>query len=75
MAELCGSLTTWGAHPAGLQGSSMLLSFERPAPAGHRVSTSLHDVSDMRAGQAAYTPLPVLENCTEATSAAIDKGG
>ena len=52
---------------------SMLLSFERPASAGDRV-----DTSDMTRPQCARPAgvtrfSTVLENCTEATSAAIDK--
>jgi hypothetical protein len=52
---------------------SMLLSFERPAPAGTR-----EDMPSRRDHQGAETGRrsclsTVLENCTEATSAAIDK--
>ena len=52
---------------------SMLLSFERPAPAGPR-----EDMPHRRDHQGAETGRrsclsTVLENCTEATSAAIDK--
>jgi hypothetical protein len=52
----------------------MLLSFERPAPAGSR-----EDAPTERRDRSARSPdgvirlSTVLENCTEATSAAIDK--
>ena len=52
----------------------MLLSFERPAPAGSR-----EDAPPERRDRSARSPdgvirlSTVLENCTEATSAAIDK--
>jgi hypothetical protein len=36
---------------------SMLLSFERPAPAAGREDTSQNDVTDMRGDRTAYTPL------------------
>ena len=53
---------------------SMLLSFERPAPAGTREDASLDDATAKRAETGRRSRLStVLENCTEATSAAIDK--
>src|SRR5947209_5852974 len=52
--------------------SSMLLSFERPASAGPRAERNKRAFA--RSGAPAGDRLSaVLENCTEATSAAIDK--
>ncbi len=52
---------------------SMLLSFERPASSGRRVDVP-SSARPKYAGPDGVTSLStVLENCTEATSAAIDK--
>jgi hypothetical protein len=50
----------------------MLLSFERPAPAGARSGVVSDAAKNARASRR-YRLFAVLENCTEATSAAIDK--
>ena len=51
----------------------MLLSFERPASVGVCEDMSLKGVTKMRKTDRRYRLSTVLENCTEATSAAIDK--
>jgi hypothetical protein len=51
---------------------SMLLSFERPAPAGPR-GTRLQTRPTYAQASRRIRLFTVLENCTEATSAAIDK--
>jgi hypothetical protein len=63
-----------GVHArCGRQLSSMLLSFERPAPAGHRgAAQRLARPADAEAGRRSSL-LAVLENCTEATSAATKR--
>jgi sRNA-binding carbon storage regulator CsrA len=53
--------------------ASMLLSFERPAPAGSRGDTSSRRDRVARRPAGVIRLSTVLENCTEATSAAIDK--
>jgi hypothetical protein len=61
------------ATGAGRNDASMLLSFERPASAGAHGDTSIDDVPQcVRTGRRSRLSA-VLENCTEATSAAIDK--
>jgi hypothetical protein len=53
---------------------SMLLSFERPAPVGRRADASFQGRDDLYAEAGRRSCLStVLEHCTEATSAAIDK--
>ncbi len=54
---------------------SMLLSFERPAfaGAGSRPPTTCSDVAEAGSAASVKRLFTVLENCTEATSAAIDK--
>jgi hypothetical protein len=56
----------------GPDNASMLLSFERPASAGSRSHASKDAGRDGGAGRRSSLST-VLENCTEATSAAIDK--
>jgi sRNA-binding carbon storage regulator CsrA len=53
--------------------ASMLLSFERPAPVGARGDTSKRRDRNARRPAGVIRLSTVLENCTEATSAAIDK--
>ena len=52
---------------------SMLLSFERPAPAGSREVTPARRDHQRTETSRRSCLSTVLENCTEATSAAIDK--
>jgi hypothetical protein len=69
------ALSSYFVEPCrrGRNDPSMLLSFERPAPAGSRVEAP-HSARPTGAGAAGVIRLStVLENCTEATSAAIDK--
>src|ERR1019366_9039144 len=61
-----------GTQALGANDTSMLLSFERPASAGGHVDTS-NDVTDIRVPGRRTRLSTVLENCTDATSAAIDK--
>jgi hypothetical protein len=66
-----GLLATWEASPAAaVNDASMLLSFERPASAGIREGAQA--LAARGAGRRSRLST-VLENCTEATSAAIDK--
>ena len=58
---------------AGANYASMLLSFERPALAGSRGDTSSRRDRVARRPAGVIRLSTVLENCTEATSAAIDK--
>ena len=51
----------------------MLLSFERPAPAGAAIRPPFNGGCEARSVGRRCLPRAVLENCTEATSAAIDK--
>ena len=61
------------ARPGPTNDPSMLLSFERPAPAGAREGRRLKAFpTHARIGRRTRLST-VLENCTEATSAAIDK--
>jgi hypothetical protein len=60
----------WGS---GIQPASMLLSFERPAPARRQARSRYRDRVRTSPTQAGVSLSTVLENCTEATSAAIDK--
>ena len=73
IAPMAASLYCLGwAAAAGRTQSSMLLSFERPAPAGRRAATEGGGLQTRRpAGVIRLST--VLENCTEATSAATDK--
>ena len=68
------SSTTWGRRRAvAANYPSMLLSFERPASAGHRGTRVKRRDRYTRRPADVIRLSTVLENCTEATSAAIDK--
>jgi hypothetical protein len=68
------SLTTWGARSGeAANDPSMLLSFERPASAGHREDMPTRRDHQYTGADRRSCLSTVLENCTEATSAAIDK--
>jgi hypothetical protein len=58
---------------AGRNYPSMLLSFERPAPAGSREEASRRRDRQCAEPTGVIRLSTVLENCTDATSAAIDK--
>ena len=76
MQQLFGGQHEWHAfrriHSNGA-GARALLSFERPASAGHREGRVEQTRPSVRATGRRSCLSTVLENCTEATSAAIDK--